>query len=142
VASILLTVLVPLNPTLTRTASACSVTVPSPLAKYVYFTGKAIKHELISDVPWPRYRWTFALKKWDRRSSGKRRKVGAKIEVSVIEMRREPTTTALNGIVNSCADVEIGIATEFQQNKVYAVSAQTNEPGSELTISRLVGAIQ
>jgi hypothetical protein len=140
--STLLSVPAPFVSTLTPAASACSITAPGPTAKYVYFTGKAIKREFVSDIIWPTYQWTFVVKKWDRDSSGKRRKVGSKIAVSVVEVRREPTTTLANGAINSCADIELGITTEFRQNKVYNVTAQISESGREYTINRSVGLIQ
>ncbi len=136
--STLLAVLPLFDSTLTPTASACSITAPSRTAKFVYFTGKATKRELISDDIWPTYRWTFTIKKWDRDSSGKRRKVGSTIAVSVVEIRRAPTS----GAVNSCSDIELGINTEFQRNKVYTVTAEINEPEVGYTINRYAGRLR
>jgi hypothetical protein len=134
-----------LTPMVVPSASACSIAARNPNTKFVRFIGKAVKHDLTLDGVSPTYRWTFVISKWDPSSNAKRRKPGAQIRVSIIEAPPvgTTTTTAPNGTINSCADIQFGIETVYKQNRSYDVTAAEADsiPGMYY-VTHFVGLVQ
>lgn len=123
-------------------AIACSLAVPNPNTRFLRFTGKAIAHELTMDSIALTYRWTFTIRTWDKTNPGKRRKIGSKIFVSVVENRKpSQTTTLAAGTQNSCSDIKLGVDTEFTENRIYRVTAAIHVTPTEYYITSNTGIL-
>ena len=99
--------------TLSTPAYSCSIAAFPKDARAIRFTGRAVRHELTIDSGplSSTFDWTFVVTKWDRSSAGPRRKVGAKITISVVQSSpNPPPTTALpNGAVRPCDGIQFGV---------------------------------